>query len=78
MAKFIGTLLMIVGITFGLYAGIWWGFIGGIMATVEAVRAPELIGMDIAFGVARIFFANVIGLIAGSLIALPGYVLANK
>ena len=78
MSKFIGTLLMFVGIAFGLWAGLWWGFVGGIMATVDAIRAPELVSSHIAFGIARVCFANPIGLIAGAAVALPGYVLANK
>lgn len=78
MSKAIGTLLMFAGIAFGVWAGLWWGFVGGIMATVDAIRAPELVSRDIAFGVARVVLANPIGLIAGAIVAMPGYILANK
>ena len=76
MLKAIGVMLMIAGIGFGLYAGLWWGLIGGIIATVEAIRAPELVGKDLALGIVRFVFSEVIGLVCGAIIALPGYVLS--
>lgn len=78
MRQLIGILLMFTGVCVGLYVGIWWGFIGGIVAVAEAVKAPEVIPYDVAYGVARIFFCQVLGLLAGAMVALPGYVLAHK
>jgi len=52
---------MILAVVGGLWAGIWWAFIGGIIQLIEAVKAPELEAAQVAFGVARIFFAGLIG-----------------
>lgn len=76
MLKAVGIFLIVLGIAVGLYAGIWWGLIGGIIATVEAIRAPELVGKDLALGIVRFVFSEVIGLVCGAIIALPGYVLS--
>ncbi len=74
----IGALLVIFGICFGLYIGIWWGFVGGIIATVEAFKAPEIIASDVAAALVRIFFCQFLGLIAGLIFYLPGYMLLES
>lgn len=75
MKFFIGLLMFVSGILFGLYAGIWWAFVGGIVDVIEAVRAVELSAMAVAIGVAKIFFAGLIGYTSGALLAFPGYLI---
>jgi hypothetical protein len=75
MKKTLGILLMIAGVAFGLYAGLWWAFIGGIVDVISAIRAPDLVAMNIAIGVAKVVFAGVIGGVCGIVSVLPGYVL---
>jgi hypothetical protein len=78
MRQLFGALLVVIGICFGLYIGIWWGFIGGIVAVVEAVKATEVIPSEIAYGVGRVVFCQLLGLAAGALFVLPGMVLCQE
>ena len=77
MKQAVGFLLILIGILLGFYVGIWLCFIGGIIQVIEAIRAENLIAMDVAFGVARIFFAGLCGTISGYCFVLPGAVMFN-
>lgn len=77
MKKVIGIILIVVGVGVGLYAGIWWAFIGGIVDVVTQIRAPELSALSLAVGVAKILFAGVIGWVVGIVAVFPGYYLAT-
>jgi hypothetical protein len=68
---FFGSALVVAGIAVGLYVGVWWAFIGGIIDVIVEVRAPELDAMNVAVGVAKVMFSGVIGWIAGILFVLP-------
>ena len=70
--KVLGLILILAGIAAGLYCGIWWAFIGGIVAVIEQIRAPHLDALAVAIGVARIFFAGFIGWCSAMLLILPG------
>lgn len=65
MNKLVGCVLVLGGVAFGVWAGLWWGFIGGIVASVEAIRADPVVALDIAYGIARVVFCGAIGTIAG-------------
>jgi len=69
---------MIAGVAFGVYAGLWWAFIGGIVDVISAIRAPELVAMDVAIGVAKVMFAGVIGGVCGIIAVFPGYALLKS
>lgn len=68
----IGLLMVLGGIAFGLWAGIWWAFIGGIVNVIEAVKASPVDAMSFATGVAKVFFAGVIGWLSALLLIIPG------
>jgi len=72
MKQTIGIILIIIGVAVGLYAGIWWAFIGGIVDVIEAIRAQDLVGMDVAVGVAKVMFSGLIGYVSGFIMVLPG------
>ena len=78
MKAIAGLVMLVGGVIFGLWAGIWWAFIGGIVDVISAIRAPELVAMDVAIGVAKIMFAGLIGYLAGILLALPGVALLKN
>jgi ABC-type xylose transport system permease subunit len=78
MKKGLGFLIILVGLFTGLYVGIWWGFIGGIVKVIEVLKSTELVSMDLALGIARIVFASTLGTIAGYLVALPGFLMLSK
>ena len=61
----IGIVMMIAGIVLGLYLGIWWAFIGGIVQVINEIRADDLSAINVAIGIFRFF-------------ALPLYFLAAR
>lgn len=61
MKKIIGILIAIVGIALGIYIGVWLMFIGGITQIVNSINPVN--GLGIAFGIARIVFCEIGGLI---------------
>jgi hypothetical protein len=71
-----GLLLILVGVALGLYAGLWWAFIGGIIQIIEAVKATPVPAMDVALGIARIVFAGLIGVVSAMALILPGAAMA--
>jgi len=75
MKAALGVAMMIAGVVFGVYAGLWWAFIGGIVDVISAIRAPELVAMDVAIGVAKVMCAGVIGGVSGIIAVFPGYAL---
>lgn len=77
MNGIIGLLMVVAGVVFGLWAGVWWAFIGGIVDVVEQVRAPELSALAVAIGVAKVFFAGAIGYLSFVVLAIPGLAIAN-
>ena len=78
MRQLFGMMLIVLGVCVGLYVGIWWGFIGGIVAVAEALKASEVVPYDVAYGIARIFFCQFLGLAAGAILAFPGFILAHE
>ena len=78
MRQLFGMILIVLGVCVSLYVGIWWGFIGGIVAVAEALKASEVVPYDVAYGIARIFFCQFLGLAAGAILAFPGFILAHE
>ena len=73
MAKLIlGLVLMVAGAAFGLYAGIWWAFVGGILDILREIKAPELDATSLAVGIAKVVFAGPIGWVSFAVAVLPG------
>lgn len=68
----LGILMIVVGVVFGVWAGVWWAFIGGIVDVIQAVRAPDLVAMDVAIGVSKVVFSGVIGWAAAAFFMIPG------
>lgn len=75
MKKAIGILLMVAGVAVGLYLGVWWAFIGGIVQAVHGVQGAN--AMDIAIGIAKFCFAGLIGWLSFFGVAGFGAVLAS-
>ena len=69
--------MVLGGIGFGIYVGVWLMFIGGIVQLIEAIRAENLVTMEVAIGVARIVFAGFIGTLSAFLLIIPGAALCN-
>jgi len=78
MKQVFGFLLILVGIAFGLWAGIWWAFVGGIVQVIQEIRAPELSALGVAIGITKVLCAGLIGWVAGLVAIFPGWVLLNS
>ena len=78
MKLILGLILMVGGVALGLWAGIWWAFVGGIVNVIEAIRAPELVAMSVAVGVAKVVCSGLIGWLAAAISLLPGYALVKS
>ena len=77
MKTVIGLLLCTAAVVFGLWAGVWWAFIGGIVDVVNQVRAEHVSALTIAIGVAKVVFAGVIGWAAFAVLFVPGYAMVS-
>lgn len=51
---------MLLGIVLGLYLGVWFMFIGGIVQIVKSVT-PELYPLGLAIGIFRFLGASFVG-----------------
>jgi hypothetical protein len=78
MRFWIGLTLLICGIAAGLYAGLWWAFVGGIVSVIEGIKADPVNSWDIAIGLCRFFFAAPIGWVTGIVCVLPGLAMMNE
>ena len=73
MKSILGLVMIVGGIVLGLYVGVWLMFIGGIVQIIQAVKAPEIVAMTVAIGVAKIVFAGISGGLSAIVLILPGY-----
>jgi hypothetical protein len=69
---FLGVLLIICGIVFGAYIGVFVCFVGGIVDVIEQIRAADLSAIAVAVGIAKVMFAGFAGFASGGIIALLG------
>lgn len=74
----LGGLMVAAGVALGLYVGVWWAFVGGIVDVVQAIRAPELVSTNLAIGIAKVMFAGMVGQLSTFALAAPGVVLIRS
>jgi hypothetical protein len=77
MKAAVGIALMIAGVASGVYLGLWWAFIGGIVDVISEIRSPDLNALNVAIGVAKVFFAGAIGWFSALVGIVPGYAIAT-
>lgn len=75
MKTILGAALLAIGIVGGLYVGVWWAFIGGIIDIISQCGSEDIKEMGVAIGVVKILFAGFAGWASGILLVLPGLVL---
>lgn len=78
MKKLFGWLLIVCGIAFAAYVGAWVCFIGGIVQVIEVIRAPVLIPMDIAIGIAKFMFSGLAFALTATCFIAPGMALLDS
>lgn len=68
----IGLLMILTGAALGVYLGIWWAFIGGIIDVIRGATATNVDAMMVALGVAKVFFSGLIGWCSAAVLIIPG------
>jgi hypothetical protein len=62
-----GLMLILAGIILGLWVGVYWGFVGGVIQIIEGAKHTPVEAKEIALGLARLWFAGLFGLLAAIL-----------
>jgi ABC-type xylose transport system permease subunit len=68
----VGILLVIIGVVAGLYVGVWWAFIGGIVDVINVIRSPEVSSLALAAGILKVVLATFIGWVSFAFFFLLG------
>ena len=61
LSTLVAILLLFISIPAGLYATIIWAFYGGIVDIIQGIKAPDIDGLAIAWGICKVCFAGPIG-----------------
>ena len=72
-----GFACIIAGIATGIYFGLWWAFIGGIIDIINAVTPTPISTMGIAFGVLKMVLASAIGWVCVAIFWVVGMSFLN-
>lgn len=75
MKSIIGVLMVVTGIVLGLWAGVVWAFVGGIVDIINEIKADDINALAMAIGVVKIVFASLIGWVCAIVLMFPGFVL---
>lgn len=78
MKQIIGLILILAGLFVGVYVGLYLCFIGGTVQIINAIKSPGIPAMPIAWGIAKIFFAGVAGMLSALTLIIPGRILFNS
>jgi hypothetical protein len=78
MLRIIGIILLVAGVIFGIWFGLWVCFIGGIVEIINVIKSPETDAGIIAFAILKVFGASILGLIAGVIACIPGFLIVIK
>ena len=78
MTKVLGLLMVLGGLALGLYVGLWFMFVGGIISIVNGGTADPGNAGNIAWGIVRIVFSSVVGEVVAWILIIPGAALIVK
>ena len=78
MRNIIGFSLMVCGIIFGIYIGLWVMFIGGIVEIVNQFQLPVISLSAIAWSILRIILAQFVGWLSAIILFVPGYAMLKS
>lgn len=71
--KYVGALMVVLGVAVGLWVGVWWAFVGGIVRIVSDLRAEHMNSWILAMSILRVMFSGFIGYVSAEMLVLPGY-----
>ena len=74
LKNILGLVLICGSIALGLYVGFWLMFIGGIIEVINSVT-PVINNSGIAWGIVKVVFAEVVGVITFFVVAAIGALL---
>lgn len=77
MKSILALLFIIGGVFLGLYVGLWWAFIGGIVDLIHQCHNPDVNALHIAYDVVRILFANLIGFGSAGICIFIGFAISK-
>ena len=76
MGKVIGgVVLFFTGIALGLYLGVWWAFVGGVLTVYEGAAAVPVDLWLVSFGLIKFTLASVIGYASAAACIVPALLL---
>lgn len=78
MKTFLGGAVIILSIALGLWLGVWFMFVGGIVQMVEAIKATPIESMGVAIGIVRILGASFVGWVTVAIGISSGSAILNK
>lgn len=70
-------ILIIIGVFLGLYVGVWYCFIGGIVDIIEQIRSADMSAVAVAIGITKVVFSGVLGWLSSHIFFLFGKVLID-
>lgn len=73
MRNAIGILLMVAGVAFGVYVGLWLCLIGGIVQIIDSAKLTPVDSWGVAFGIARVLCTGVAGTLTAVVAVFPGF-----
>ena len=77
MKAIFGLLLILGGIVFGVYVGVWVMFVGGIVQCIEQIKAENMQAIILAYGILKIIFAGFVGWFSAIILIIPGVAVLN-
>lgn len=73
----LGFAIIVAGVIFGTYIGVWVLFVGGVVEVIGQIRTPILEVPILAHGVASIVFSFPVGSILAGLFTFAGLMIID-
>ena len=74
----LGVIIVLLGILAGLFIGVWFMLMGGIVQIVEAIKSNPVSTCNLFIGLVRFTFSSVVGWSVGASIVGYGISLLDK
>lgn len=73
-----GLILLVLSVFLGLYVGVWWAFIGGIVQVITSFQQPHIDALMAALGITRVMGAGLFGAITFYGLFIPGLMMVTS
>jgi len=68
-----GLILLVGGVVLGIWLGVYVMFIGGLTQFINAIKSTPVPASELAFSVAKMLFAGVVGIASCLVVSGIGY-----